>query len=148
MKLTDLKPSMGSKRCKKRVGRGSGSGLGKTAGRGSNGQKSRTGKNIRLGFEGGQMPLVRRIPKRGFSNVVFKEKYVVINLDEIESKFKNFEKVSISDFVKFNVIRKKDKIKILSRGYLLTKKDIEANAFSLEAKKKIEEHSGRAFVIK
>ncbi len=148
MNLNELKPAIGSKKNKKRVGRGNGTGLGKTAGRGSNGQNSRSGGKVRLGFEGGQMPLVRRIPKKGFSNAKFKKEYVVVNLDNIENKFKDFDKVSISDFIKANIITKKDKIKVLGTGFLSSKKNIEANAFSSVAKIKIEEQSGKVFIVR
>jgi|SRR5574344_2744283 large subunit ribosomal protein L15 len=147
MNLSELKPAIGSKKSRKRVGRGYGSGLGKTAGRGANGQNSRSGGGVRLGFEGGQMPLVRRIPKRGFSNYPFKKDFVVVNLDFIDKNFANKDNVTIEDFLALNILKKNEKIKILGNGFLSTKKNIEAHAISKSAKIKIEEKLGSIEII-
>ncbi|MDR0675686.1 MAG: 50S ribosomal protein L15 [Elusimicrobiota bacterium] len=147
MKLTELKPAVGAKKKRKRVGRGYGSGLGKTCGRGSNGQNSRSGGGVRIGFEGGQMPLVRRIPKRGFSNFFFKNKFILMNLNELEQKFVDKETITIDDFIKKGIIKKNEKIKILGNGELKIKKIIEAHAVSASAKHKIEKNNGKIEII-
>lgn len=117
MKLHDLKPAPGSKKNKKRVGRGSGSGLGTTAGKGHKGQKARAGGGVRSGFEGGQMPLSRRIPKRGFSNKKFSAVYEIVNLGSLEDKYNAGEIVDINTLRDRNLIKgNKGAVKILGEG--------------------------------
>lgn len=117
MKLHDLKPAPGSKKNKKRVGRGSGSGLGTTAGKGHKGQKARAGGGVRPGFEGGQMPLSRRIPKRGFSNKKFSAVYEIVNLGSLEDKYNAGETVDINTLRDRNLIKgNKGAVKILGEG--------------------------------
>ncbi|MFC1566716.1 50S ribosomal protein L15 [bacterium] len=148
MKLTDLRPAKGSKHSKKRVGRGYGTGNGKTCGTGHNGQNSRSGGGTRPGFEGGQMPLMRRLPKRGFKNVIFADKFEVFNLKDIEAKFNDKTEINIDDFYNAKLAHKKSKIKILSEGNLTSAKKITAHAFSKIAKEKIEKSGGTVELIK
>ena len=146
MKLHELQPNWGAKRSKKRVGRGQSAGQGKTAGKGHKGQKARSGGSIRWGFEGGQMPLQRRVPKRGFNNI-FAEKVLSINLDKLNS-FVDGSKVSESDFISSRLVKGNyDKIKILGNGELTKKLTVEANMFSKSAKEKIEKLGGIAKVV-
>ena len=141
MDLNNLKPKKGSKHARKRVGRGPGSGQGKTAGRGEKGQKSRSGFSRMLGFEGGQMPLHRRLPKRGFTNI-FKKKYAVVNLSELE-RFDNGATVDESSLRKAGVIKgQNDGIKILGDGKLTKKLTVHAAKFSESARKQIEAAGG------
>jgi large subunit ribosomal protein L15 len=141
------------KKSKKRVGRGIGSGKGKTSGRGHKGQKSRSGVAIKS-FEGGQMPLYRRLPKRGFKSLSLKKNIAVINLSRIQeiiTKQKNTtaDKISLSNLQKSNVINKKyNKLKLLGTGELKEKFDIEVNAISKTAKEKIEKIGGKVTLIK
>jgi len=144
--LSNLKPAPGAIKKKKRIGRGPGSGLGKTAGRGHNGQKSRSGYSAKRGFEGGQMPLVRRVPKRGFTNI-FKEKFTLLNLDDLENC--GLEEINIADYYSRKLIKRKYcKIKILSGGQLSRKITIQAHAFSRAAAEKIRLAGGEAVVVK
>jgi len=143
--LANLKPAKGAVKKRKRVGRGPGSGNGKTAGRGMNGQKSRSGYSRKRGFEGGQMPLVRRIPKRGFTNI-FKTQFNIINLDVIEKT--GMEEIKIEDFFTNNLAKdKRGKIKILGNGALTRKVHIHAHKFSQSALEKIKEAGGEATVV-
>lgn len=145
MNLSNLKPANGARKQRKRVGRGPGSGYGKTAGRGTKGQKSISGFSQKRGFEGGQMPLHRRVPKRGFINI-FKEEYTIINLDRLASLKK--KELTPQDLAEAGVIKKTtEKIKILGRGELKAAKTIHAHKFSASARKKIEEAGGKAIVI-
>lgn len=138
MKLHELKPAPGSKRTRKRVGRGPGSGNGKTAGRGHKGQKSRSGYSRRAGFEGGQMPLIRRVPKRGFTNI-FRTEYSVINIADLEE----FEgPVSPTTLLAKGKVRKGRKVKILGNGELTKAVTVQAHKFSASAKQKIEAAGG------
>ncbi|REJ84369.1 MAG: 50S ribosomal protein L15 [Acidobacteria bacterium] len=138
MKLHDLKPAPGSRRKKKRVGRGAGSGLGKTAGRGHKGQKSRTGYSHRDGFEGGQMPLVRRVPKRGFTNI-FRTEYSVVNVSQLEP----FEgTVGPEELLGHGLVRRGRSVKILGNGDLSSALTVRAHKFSASAKSKIEAAGG------
>ncbi len=105
MNINELRPAEGSKKVKKRIGRGHGTGWGKTAGKGHNGQKQRAGASISAGFEGGQMPLIRRIPKRGFSNSAFKKDMIVLNLRDIVDKFENGETVTLETLVERGVLK-------------------------------------------
>lgn len=143
MKLHDLSPAKGSRHSSKRVGRGPGSGKGKTAGRGHNGQKSRSGYSRRRGFEGGQMPLVRRVPKRGFTNI-FRKEYDVINLDRLDG----FEgDVTLETLVEKGLARKGASVKILGSGEIKKAVNIQAHKFSKSAQAKIEAAGGKCEVI-
>ncbi|MDR1364133.1 MAG: 50S ribosomal protein L15 [Oscillospiraceae bacterium] len=146
MEVLDLKPKFGAKHVYKRIGRGHGSGNGKTAGKGHKGQKARSGAPRRVGFEGGQMPLQRRIPKRGFNNI-FALSVEVVNLNELC----DFEENSVIDaefLIKNGIIKRKfDKLKILGDGELSKKFKIIANMFSKSALKKIHSAGGIAEVI-
>ncbi len=146
MQLQDLKPVPGSKKNAKRKGQGPGSGNGKTAGRGQKGQKSRSGGGVRPGFEGGQMPLARRLPKRGFTNI-FKKEYAIVNVSSLNI-FENDQEVSI-DLLRENglINSEKDGVKILGNGDLEKKLIVKVNAFSQSAIEKIEGAGGKAEVI-
>jgi large subunit ribosomal protein L15 len=145
MNLSNLHPAAGSKRRNKRRGRGPGSGLGKTAGRGHKGQKSIAGYSRKRGFEGGQMPLHRRLPKRGFTNI-FRKEYTEINLDRI-GKISQ-EEIGPREFVEAGLLKKKTAaIKILGRGEISSSKKIHAHKFSQAARQKIEKAGGQAVII-
>ena len=147
MRLHDLKPAEGSRKSKKRVGRGTGSGLGTTAGRGMNGQNSRSGGGVRPGFEGGQMPLFRRIPKRGFTIARFKKDWTILNVSDL-NVFDNQAEVTPEILLETGVISTlKYEVKILGDGELTKALNIKANKFTQSAIKKIEAAGGRAEVI-
>lgn len=151
MNLSDLKPNKGSiSRPKKRLGRGQGSGKGGTATRGHKGAKSRSGYSKKLGFEGGQMPLQRRIPKFGFKNINRVE-YQAVNLKVLQSLFDNKKikksNVNISDLIKNGLVSKNDLVKILGSGELKTALNIEAHKFSKSAQDKIEKSGGKIKII-
>lgn len=147
MKLNTLKPAAGATKARKRVGRGPGSGIGKTAGRGENGQNSRSGGGVRIGFEGGQTPLFRRLPKRGFSNARFKKVYAVINLDDL-NKFEDGAEVTPEILKDMGLVKKQlDGIKVLADGTLEKKLTVKAHKFSKAAKEAIEKIGGKAEVI-
>ena len=147
MKLHELSPAEGSKKSVKRIGRGHGSGWGKTAGKGHKGQKARAGHGMRPGFEGGQMPLQRRIPKRGFNNIFAKD-IVSVNVGTLEKKFENGAIVDIDALVEAGVLKNSfDGVKILSNGTLTKSLTVKATAFSATAKEKIEAVGGKAEVI-
>jgi large subunit ribosomal protein L15 len=139
MKLHELSPAKGSKHSKKRVGRGPGSGLGKTAGRGEKGQKSRTGYSSRPGFEGGQMPLVRRVPKRGFTNI-WKVEYAVVNLSQLAELEGD---VTPEVLVEQGLVRSGKKVKVLGDGEIGKALRVVADKFSKSAREKIEAAGGR-----
>ena len=143
MKLHDLSPAKGSKRDKKRIGRGPGSGTGKTAGRGHKGQRSRSGFSRRLGFEGGQMPLVRRVPKRGFTNI-FRREFEVVNVSAL-GDLKG--EVTPEVLVEMGWARAGRPIKILGDGELTKKLKVQAHRFSKSARAKIEAAGGTCEVI-
>jgi len=146
MRLHDLRPAEGSTKSKKRVGRGTGSGHGTTAGRGSNGQNSRSGGGVRPGFEGGQMPLFRRIPKRGFHNK-FKKQWTVINV-EILNDFEDGTEITPEVLLQTGVVSKLNYgLKILGDGELNKKLTVKANKFTQSAINKIEAAGGKAEVI-
>ena len=146
MKLHELAPVAGSTQVGKRKGRGHGTGNGKTAGRGHKGQKARSGGKVRRGFEGGQMPLARRVPKRGFNNIFAKE-IVAINVGSL-NKFEDGAEVDTAALVEAGILNKGcDGVKILSNGELKKKLTVKANAFSEAAKAKIEAAGGKAEVI-
>jgi len=145
MKLNELHPAQGSRKNRRRVGRGPGSGRGKTSGRGTKGQKSISGYSRKLGFEGGQMPLVRRVPKRGFTNI-FRREYTEVNVDRLD-KIKK-KTIKVKDLVEKGVIKKKSQpVKVLGRGEINSPKTIYAHKFSQSAKKKIEKAGGKAVLI-
>jgi large subunit ribosomal protein L15 len=145
MNLSNLHPAKGSRKSRRRVGRGPGSGMGKTSGRGTKGQKSISGYSRKIGFEGGQMPLHRRVPKRGFTNI-FRKEYKIINLDKLEKVNKN--KITMKELMEAGLVKKKsESVKILGRGKISSPKTICAHKFSVSAKKKIEEAGGKAVLI-
>lgn len=145
MDLSNLHPALGSTSKRYRKGRGHASGNGKTAGKGHKGQKARSGAP-RIGFEGGQMPLYRRIPKRGFKNINHKE-IVAVNIDRLEA-FENDSTVTITDLIEKRIIKnEKDGVKFLGGGELSKKLNVQANAFSKSAKEKIEALGGKTEVI-
>jgi len=147
MELYDLHPAPGAKRPRKRVGRGPGSGNGKTAGRGHKGQKSRSGFSRRYGFEGGQMPLVRRIPKRGFHNI-FRVEFQVVNLRALERVFADGDTVSPEILAEKGLVRGgKRLVKILADGELSKKLTVQAHKFSASAKAGIEAAGGTCEVV-
>ena len=147
MKLHELEKNIGATHAKKRVGRGSGSGLGKTSGRGQKGQKARSGGSINPVFEGGQLPLYRRIPKRGFSNHMFKTTYAVINLEDL-NVFEDGTVVTAALLKDAGIVKKQlDGIKVLGNGKLEKKLTIQANKFSTSALEKIKESGSKAEVI-
>ena len=143
MNLSNLKPAEGSTKTRKRIGRGAGSGLGGTSTRGHKGAKSRSGYSKKVGFEGGQMPLQRRVPKFGFKNINRVE-YKAINLDKIQTlaAAKNLTKVGISDFIEAGFISSNQLVKVLGNGALTNKLEVEANAFSKSAAAAIEAAGG------
>ena len=147
MKLHELQPAAGSVKDVKRIGRGHGSGQGKTAGKGHKGQKARSGGSIRPGFEGGQMPLQRRMPKRGFNNIFAKE-FATVNVSELEKRFENGAVVDAEALIKSGAIKDaKDGIKILGNGELSKNITVKAVKFTASAKEKIEKAGGTAEVI-
>lgn len=147
MKLNDLTAVPGSTRSTKRLGRGAGSGQGKTSGKGQKGQKARSGGSIRPGFEGGQMPLQRRMPKRGFHNI-FAKAIVAVNVGTLDKKFEDGATVDTQALLDNGIIKSAmDGIKILSNGKMTKKLTVKANAFSAVAKEKIESAGGKAEVI-
>ncbi len=147
MKLNELKYNEGSKKDIKRLGRGSSSGTGKTSGRGENGQKSRSGGGVRIGFEGGQLPLYRRLPKRGFSNAMFKKTYAVINVSDL-NMFDDGTEVTPALLSEMGIIKKQlSGIKVLGNGTLEKKLTVRAHKFSNIAKEKIETAGGKAEVM-
>lgn len=145
MELHDLKPAKNSKKNRKRVGRGTGSGLGKTSGRGHKGQKARSGGSPRRGHEGGQMPIYRRLPKRGFTNI-FKKEFQVINVEDLarcKDTELNYETLKAAGLIrKLNV-----PVKVLGSGKLEKAFTVHAGAFSKSAKEKIEAAGGKALVV-
>lgn len=146
MKLHELSPSEGSKKKAFRVGRGHGSGNGKTSGKGQKGQKARSGGGVRPGFEGGQMPIYRRLPKRGFTNI-FAKKYTSINVEDL-NKFDNGTEITAEVLKENGVIKKiNDGIVVLGRGNLNKKVTIKAKRFSKSAEEKISAAGGKAEVI-
>ena len=146
MKLHELSPVEGSKKAVKRIGRGHGSGQGKTAGKGHKGQKARAGKGMRVGFEGGQMPLQRRIPKRGFNNI-FAKKIVSVNVGTL-NKFEDGAVVDVAALVEAGIVKNSfDAVKILSNGNLTKKLTVKVSAYSEAAKAKIEVAGGKAEVV-
>ena len=147
MKLHELEKNIGATHAKKRVGRGSGSGLGKTSGRGQKGQKARSGGSINPVFEGGQLPLYRRLPKRGFSNYPFKKEYAVINLSDL-NVFEDGAVVTPALLKERGIVKKQlSGIKVLGEGQLEKKLTVQAHKFSKSAIDKINESGSKAEVI-
>lgn len=146
MKLHELSPAAGSVKDRKRLGRGAATGQGKTAGKGHKGQKARAGRGPHIGFEGGQMPLQRRIPKRGFNNIFAKE-IATVNVAKLD-RFEDGATVTVEDLVKTGLVKKAlDGVKVLGNGEITKKLTVQANAFSASAKEKIEAAGGKAEVI-
>ncbi len=144
MKLNNLKPACGATHSRRRLGRGPGSGLGGTSTRGHKGAKARSGYKAKIGFEGGQMPLQRRLPKSGFKNVNRVE-YQVVNLSTIQALAeKGFEKITIANLFAEGVIKSKQLVKVLGNGTLTAKVEVEANAFSKSAEAAIQAVGGVA----
>jgi large subunit ribosomal protein L15 len=142
MKLHELHYAEGSKTARKRVGRGIGSGLGKTSGKGHKGQKARSGPGVHLWSEGGQMPLQRRLPKRGFTSI-FKKEYEIVNLDALDAAFAEGTEVTIALLQQTHLVRTlKDGVKILARGELTKKLHVHAHVFSKAAEEKIKALGG------
>ncbi|MDD5861361.1 MAG: 50S ribosomal protein L15 [Prevotellaceae bacterium] len=148
MKLNNLKPAEGATHSRRRIGRGPGSGLGGTSTRGHKGAKARSGYKRKIGFEGGQMPLQRRVPKFGFQNINHKE-YFAVNLSTLQSlaESKNLEKITIADLVAAGLTNGKKLVKILGNGELKAKVEVEANAFSKSAEDAIVAAGGKATKI-
>ena len=147
LRLNTLSPKSGSTQNRKRLGRGPGSGQGKTAGRGHKGFWSRSGSSMNAGFEGGQMPLHRRIPKRGFTNI-FRKEYAVVNVDQLEARFEKGAMVDPAALLAFRLVRgKREKIKVLGRGEITKGVHVRAHKVSVEAKKKIEAAGGKVELL-
>ena len=147
MKLHELSPANGSTKTRKRIGRGAGSGQGKTAGKGHKGQKARAGRGMRPGFEGGQMPLQRRIPKRGFVNI-FRTEMAIVNVAALEKNFEAGATVTVEALVEKGLVKKVlDGVKVLGNGDITKALTVQANAFSESAKAKIEAAGGKIEVI-
>ena len=147
MKLHELSPAAGSTKERKRIGRGAGSGQGKTAGKGHKGQKARAGRGMRPGFEGGQMPLQRRVPKRGFNNI-FRTEMAIVNIAALEANYDAGAVVTIDSLIEKGLVKKVlDGVKVLGHGDLSKALTVQANAFSESAKQKIEAAGGKIEVI-
>ena len=147
MKLHELTPAEGSTKVAKRIGRGHGSGNGKTAGKGHKGQKARSGGSIRPGFEGGQMPLQRRVPKRGFNNI-FAAKAAIVNLGDIDARFEAGAVVDAQALIDCGLVKDcKNGVKVLGNGEMTKSLTIQAKSFSKSAQDKIEGAGGKAEVI-
>ena len=149
MKLNNLKPAEGSTHSRRRIGRGPGSGLGGTATRGHKGAKARSGYKRKIGFEGGQMPLQRRVPKAGFKNLNHRE-FQAVNVDTLQAlaEAKNLTKVTVNDLMEAGLVNGKLGVKILGNGSLTAKLDVEANAFSKSAEEAIKAVGGTATIVK
>lgn len=147
MKLNTMYPAEGSTKNRKRIGRGTSSGTGKTSGKGHKGQNARSGGGVRPGFEGGQLPLFRRLPKRGFSNAKFKTEYAIINLSDL-NKFENNTEITPELLKEMGLVKNQiDGIKVLGNGTLEKKLIVKAHNFSSVAKEQIEKLGGKAEVI-
>jgi large subunit ribosomal protein L15 len=143
MRLHDLKPNPGAKHRRKRLGSGESSGHGKTSGKGHKGQKARSGGSLRPGFEGGQMPLLRRLPKRGFNNAAFKTVYGIINLDDLEKRFDDGAAINEKLLRGAGLVRGSlEGIKVLGRGDVNKKFHLEVDSISASAREKIEKAGG------
>lgn len=143
MKLHDLSPTPGSRHRRRRVGRGESSGLGKTSGKGHKGQQSRSGASIRPGFEGGQMPLARRLPKKGFNNAQFKTKFAIVNVRDLEAKFSDGDMVNEESLRACGLVQGiYDAVKVLGNGDLAKKLTVDVDKVSASAKEKIGKAGG------
>lgn len=149
MKLNNLKPAAGSTHSRRRIGRGPGSGLGGTSTRGHKGAKARSGYKRKIGFEGGQMPLLRRVPKSGFKNINHRE-FQAVNIETLQSlaEAQNLSKVSVDVLKQAGLVKGKMPVKILGNGTLTAKLDVEANAFSKSAEEAIKAVGGTATIVK
>ena len=148
LQLHTIKPNPGAKHRKKRLGNGESSGLGKTCGKGNKGQKARSGGTIRPGFEGGQMPLHRRLPKKGFNNTRFQDKILIVNLSQLERVFEAGATVDENTLRAAKLVQGPcDAVKLLGNGTLTKKLTVRASAFSASAKEKIEKAGGKAEVM-
>ena len=148
MKLHELKPAQGSTHSRRRIGRGPGSGLGGTSTRGHKGAKSRSGYKRKIGFEGGQMPLQRRVPKAGFKNINHKE-YFAVNISTLQklAESKGWEKIGIQELIQAGLTNGKELVKVLGNGELTAKISVEANAFSKKAEEAIKAAGGNITII-
>ncbi|MBQ9976099.1 MAG: 50S ribosomal protein L15 [Clostridia bacterium] len=147
MKLHELSPAPGSAKDAWRKGRGAGSGNGKTAGKGHKGQNARSGGGVRPGFEGGQIPAYRRLPKRGFDNSKFADKYAIVNISDLE-KFNDGDVVTVEALLEKRIVRKAyDGLKVLGNGEITKKLTVQAKIFSASAKEKIEAAGGKVEVM-
>ncbi len=144
MNIQSLKPAENSRFSKKRLGRGIGSGIGKTSGKGHKGQNARSGGGVRVGFEGGQMPLIRKLPRRGFTNADFKKVYTVVNVSDL-NRFDENSVVDANAIVEKGIVSKIEKygVKVLGNGKLEKALTVKANKFSETAKKKIQDAQGK-----
>lgn len=142
MQLHDLFPFEHERKARRRVGRGGGSGLGGTSGKGHKGQNARSGGGVRPGFEGGQMPLQRRLPKHGFKNALFKTVYAVINLDVLAKAFEGKDKITLDDIYDRRLAPQGSPVKILSRGEVKSALTVQAHKFSKAAAEKIRQAGG------
>ncbi|MDR2529800.1 MAG: 50S ribosomal protein L15 [Synergistaceae bacterium] len=148
MNLHDLRPAPGARRKAKRLGQGIGSGTGKTSGKGNKGHKSRTGGGVRPGFEGGQMPLARRVPKHGFNNARFAKKYQVVNVESLSKKFENGQEITVETLYNAGLVRSPFQlVKLLAKGFLERSLTVKVNAVSQGARKKIEAMGGKVEVV-
>ena len=148
MNLNDLRPAPGSKHVSKRLGQGLGSGTGKTSGKGHKGHKARTGGGVRPGFEGGQMPLTRRTPKRGFNNARFAKTYQIVNVEMLDKKFESGQEVTANTLLNAGLIASAElPVKVLAKGELHKSLTVKAAAFSKGADEKIKAAGGKAEVI-
>jgi large subunit ribosomal protein L15 len=145
--LNTLKPAEGSRHRKKIIGRGVGSGHGRTSTRGSKGQKARSGDGKMSYFEAGQTAIVRRMPKRGFNNTAFRKEYEIVNLDLIASKFNSDDEITVAKLKEAGLVKKGKLVKILANGNVDKKFNVSANSFSKTAKEKIEKAGGKAVVV-
>ncbi|MBO5616504.1 MAG: 50S ribosomal protein L15 [Prevotella sp.] len=148
MKLNNLKPAAGSTHSRRRIGRGPGSGLGGTSTRGHKGAKARSGYKKKIGFEGGQMPLQRRLPKFGFKNINHKE-YFAVNLSTLQklAEKNSYEKIGIAELVEAGLTNGKELVKVLANGEITAKVTVEANAFSKKAEEAIKAAGGNTVVL-
>jgi large subunit ribosomal protein L15 len=148
MSLHELRPAPGAKRKSKRLGQGLGSGTGKTAGKGHKGQKARSGGGVRPGFEGGQMPMMRRIPKKGFNNARFAKEFQIVNVESLAKRFEAGTTVGFAELYAARLVQKDNvPVKILASGEIDKALTVQAQAFSAQAKAKIEAAGGKAEVI-
>ena len=149
MSLHELRPAPGARsKSKKRLGQGIGSGTGKTAGKGHKGQKARSGGGVRPGFEGGQMPMMRRIPKKGFNNARFAKEFQIVNVESLASRFEAGATVGFSEMYAARLVQKDNvPVKVLASGDIDKALTVQAQAFSAQAKAKIEAAGGKAEVI-